>query len=120
MYEKKDFKSGTSHSHHVIAFWSCSKETSDYSSGGNNDPFKIFMRNSVFSNTSLRVTAGTTVTWVNNDTQVHTITANDGSFSSGDMAVNASFSYTFNAIGTYPYHCAYHSSMTGTIIVVTR
>jgi plastocyanin len=102
-----------------MLYGGCTKETSG-NDDSNNDPHKIYMKNSVFSNTSLRVTVGTTVTWVNDDTQVHTVTADDGSFHSGDMAVNASFSTTFNTIGTYPYHCNYHSNMTGTIIVVTR
>ena len=32
---------------------------------------------------ALTVTAGTTVTWVNNDDAEHTVDAKDGSFSSG-------------------------------------
>lgn len=102
-------------------FTGCSKDSynSDGGSGGINSK-TIYMKNSVFSNTNLTVTIGGTVVWVNDDNMVHTVTANDGSFNSGDIQVNSSFSKTFNATGAYPYHCTYHSNMTGTIVVVAN
>ncbi len=59
-----------------------------------------------------------TVTWVNNDSVPHTVTATDGSFSSGNLNAGQSWSYTFTTPGTYTYYCAYHSWMTGTIVVM--
>jgi plastocyanin len=61
-----------------------------------------------------------TVTWVNNDNAPHTVTADDGSFVSGNIAPGASFSYTFTASGTYKYHCVYHPWMTGTVVVKSK
>jgi plastocyanin len=58
-----------------------------------------------------------TVTWVNNDNAPHTVTANDGSFSSGNIAPGSSFSYTFTRPGTYKYHCVYHPWMIGEVMV---
>lgn len=58
-----------------------------------------------------------TITWVNNDTAPHTVTANDGSFDSGNMAPTATFTFTFTAPGTYQYHCVYHPWMVATVIV---
>ena len=58
-----------------------------------------------------------TVTWMNNDSAPHTVTANDGSFDSGNIAPTGSFTFTFTAPGTYRYHCIYHPWMVGTIIV---
>jgi plastocyanin len=58
-----------------------------------------------------------TVTWTNNDNAPHTVTADDGSFNSGNLAPGATFSFTFATAGTYKYHCVYHSWMTGTVIV---
>jgi plastocyanin len=58
-----------------------------------------------------------TVTWVNNDSAPHTVTANDGSFDSGNMAPTATFTFTFTTPGTYQYHCIYHPWMVATIIV---
>jgi plastocyanin len=70
-----------------------------------------------FAPLSITVKAGTTVTWVNQDTMPHTVTADDGSFDSGSLAQGATFSQTFTKAGTYPYHCTFHSSMHGTVTV---
>lgn len=58
-----------------------------------------------------------TVTWNNDDNAPHTVTANDASFDSGNVAPGQSFTYTFTTPGTYQYHCIYHPWMVGTIIV---
>lgn len=102
-------------------FMECSK--SAYSSdggGGTSNSNKIYMKNSAFSSTSLTIAVGGTITWMNDDNMIHTVTADDGSFNSGDIQVGSSFSKTFNSTGTFPYHCIYHSGMTGTIIVVAK
>ena len=58
-----------------------------------------------------------TVTWVNDDSAPHTVTANDGSFGSGNIAPTGTFTFTFTTPGTYEYHCLYHPWMVGTVIV---
>jgi plastocyanin len=58
-----------------------------------------------------------TVSWVNNDSAPHTVTADDGSFGSGNIAPTATFTFTFKTPGTYQYHCIYHPWMVGTVIV---
>ena len=58
-----------------------------------------------------------TVTWTNADSAPHTVTANDGTFYSGNIATSGSFTYTFTTPGTYDYHCTYHPWMTGAVIV---
>ena len=58
-----------------------------------------------------------TVVWTNNDTAPHTVTANDGSFDSGNMAPTATFTFTFTTPGTYHYHCIYHPWMVATVVV---
>ncbi len=58
-----------------------------------------------------------TVKWSNMDSAVHTVTANGGSFDSGDIAAGGTYTHTFTTPGTYSYHCKYHSWMTGTVIV---
>jgi len=70
-----------------------------------------------FAPASITVKVGTTVTWTNQDSAPHTVTADDGSFTSGDLATGATFSQTFAKAGTYPYHCNFHSSMKGTVTV---
>jgi len=70
-----------------------------------------------FAPNALEVTAGTTVTWTNNDGAAHTVTADDGSFDSGSIGTGGSFSVTFDAPGTYAYHCNIHGNMTATVVV---
>jgi len=36
---------------------------------------------------------------------------------SGDLAQGGSYAHVFASAGTYPYHCARHSSMTGTVTI---
>ena len=74
-----------------------------------------------FSPATVTVVVGVnnTVVWTNNDTSPHTVTANDGSFESGNMAPGQTYSFTFTTPGTYAYHCQYHPWMVATVIVKT-
>jgi plastocyanin len=65
----------------------------------------------------ITVTVGTTVTWTNEDVLLHTITANDLSFNSGALRINASFPHLFEEAGEYDYFCAIHPSMHGKVVV---
>ena len=102
----------------------CGKDDDDNNgNGGNNNQNPgnttntITISNMSFSPSSLKVKAGTTVTWVNEETMSHTATANDGSFNSGTLRQNNTFKHTFSSAGTFPYHCALHSGMNGTVVV---
>jgi plastocyanin len=67
---------------------------------------------------SLTVKAGTTVIWTNKDASTHTVTSDNGAFtSSGNLATNDTYSFLFTTAGSFPYHCAIHPSMKGTIVV---
>ena len=70
-----------------------------------------------FVASSTTVTKGTTVTWTNNDYTTHTVTADDNSFSSGNLNQGDAYSYTFDSIGTFKYHCSIHTVMTGSVVV---
>ena len=63
------------------------------------------------------ITAGGTVTWTNNDTSDHDVTANDGSFASKNMPPGAVFSARFERPGTFAYVCTVHPFMTATVTV---
>jgi nitrite reductase (NO-forming) len=74
------------------------------------------------------VTVGTTVTWTNEDTVVHTVTSGssngsvgtpDGVFDSGDIPQGGSFAFTFDEAGTYDYYCTPHPWMKGSVEVAT-
>jgi len=105
----------------MILSLACSKSSGNYSGGGGGTLTNtIYMKGSVFSTSSLTIMPGTKITWVNDDNITHTVTADDGSFNSGDMNPGSSFSYTFNMLGIYNYHCVFHAGMTGSVMVATR
>lgn len=81
----------------------------------------VSMKANRFSPATITIMRGETITWVNDDTQIHTATSDmlEGGWNTGDVAPAAARSITFHSPGTYPYHCTYHVSMgmRGTIIV---
>lgn len=91
------------------------------SSGGTAAPpaaNEVVIRNFAFVPATITVKAGTTVTWVNEDSVVHNIAADHGSFpSSPDMNQGDKYSHTFNTAGTYRYLCGLHTYMSGTVVV---
>ncbi|MDA4121007.1 MAG: cupredoxin domain-containing protein [Thaumarchaeota archaeon] len=71
-----------------------------------------------YSPSSLLLVVGVnnTVTFVNQDSTNHTVTASDQSFDSKDIQPGRTWSHTF-AVGTFAFHCVYHTYMAGTITV---
>ena len=78
---------------------------------------EIKMSGFVFVPVTATVAVGTMVTWINQDSVPHTITSDTGLFNSGNLAPNASFSYSFTQRGTFAYYCTIHPTMKGKIIV---
>jgi plastocyanin len=60
---------------------------------------------------------GDTVTWSNQSSQPHTVTALDDSFDSGAFAPGESFEQVFTAQGTFGYYCTIHRFMAGEVDV---
>ena len=73
--------------------------------------------NRAFAPDQLEIAVGGTVTWTNTDTVAHTTTADQGSWDSGSVAPGGMFSSTYSTAGTFPYHCAIHPGMVGTVVV---
>jgi plastocyanin len=72
----------------------------------------------------LTVKVGTTVTWTNNDSTLHTVTSGLPSggpvgtlFDSSYMGPGKTFNYTFSTAGTFDYHCTLHPTMVGKVTV---
>ena len=70
-----------------------------------------------FNPAAITATVGQTITFTNGDSAPHTATLDDGSCTTPNIANGASEGLTFNAAGTYPFHCAVHPDMKGTITV---
>ena len=66
-----------------------------------------------FSPRSLTVSSGTTVTWRNNGSVIHTVTSDSGLFNSGPIYPGQTFSYTFTNPGTFNYYCQPHGAPGG-------
>jgi len=65
----------------------------------------------------LDIAVGTTVTWTNTDSVSHTSTSDASAWNSGIVAPGGRFSFAFQSAGTFPYHCAIHPGMVGTVVV---
>jgi plastocyanin len=82
-----------------------------------------------FSPQTVTVKVGGTVQWMNGGSAAHTVTSDNGTFDSGQLSgagggaygmgggTGGTYSATFGTVGTFTYHCANHTSMTGTITV---
>ncbi len=79
----------------------------------------VTIENFAFSPASITVKKGTAVTWANKDNTSHTVTETDGQKGpdSGNMANGKNYSFTYDSVGTFKYHCSIHPSMTGTVTV---
>ena len=94
-----------------------SKRISIVSGSGNPD------NEAFYEPSPLKIAAGSTVTWTNDDALPHTVTSgnpeegSDGIFDSGIVNADKSFSHTFDKAGVLDYYCAIHPWMTGRIIV---
>jgi plastocyanin len=81
-----------------------------------NTPFSL-------SPSVLDVKTNETVTWQNNDADIHTVTTGttslgfDGRIDSGVITAGKSFSYKFGKAGVYGYYCLFHPWMTGLVNV---
>ena len=74
----------------------------------------------------VKIKVGETITWINNDLSIHTVTEGNPStinvsangFDSGLISPEEIFKHTFDKVGIIEYHCALHPTMLGKVIVV--
>lgn len=94
------------------------------SSGASTTPASsdaVNIQNYAFGPASMTVKKGTSVTWTNMDTARHDITVDDGTPAGGPaselLAKGQMYSFTFNTVGTFKYHCSPHPYMHGSVTV---
>jgi plastocyanin len=78
---------------------------------------QVIIDNYAFSPSSLTVKIGTTVTWINQDDDAHTVDSTQGKFKSATLNKGDRFAFRFTSAGEYPYYCRFHPKMTGKILV---
>jgi plastocyanin len=81
------------------------------------DTLNASIEDFTFRPARLEIAAGTTITWTNRGQVVHTVTADDRSFDSGNIEPGERRSLTFPRAGTFPYRCTPHPFMRGVIVV---
>ncbi len=80
--------------------------------------------NDCFIPAEVTVDVGGVVTWSNDDSAAHTVTAGgaadgpSGVFDSSLFMAGTTFSHTFESAGEFPYFCMVHPWMNGIVIVV--
>lgn len=76
-----------------------------------------------FGQQEITVSAGTTITWVNNDSVGHTVTHGEDGQAVADALVDEPIgtgeevSFTFDEPGTYPITCTIHPEMNMIVVV---
>ena len=83
-------------------------------SGPGSHTMSVSMSGSAFSPSLDSVTAGSVVTWTNDDGFAHNVTSAPGSavYGSGDFGMGGTFQHTFSTPGTYVYYCTIHGTPT--------
>jgi plastocyanin len=70
-----------------------------------------------FGTPRIDVLAGDTVRWMNDSIRVHTVNADDGTWASGRLPGDDSFTHRFDTVGAATYYCTLHPFMRGEIDV---
>lgn len=86
---------------------------------------EISLEGQAFLPRYVRVSSGTTVTWKNTDTVLHTVDSDplvthsyNPSLSSFELQPGETYAFTFGVPGWYPYRCSLHAqTMTGVVLV---
>jgi plastocyanin len=92
-------------------------EATQRPAAGGRDSVTAVVQDFMFRPGRMEIAAGTTVVWTNGGQMVHTVTAEDGSFDSGQIEAGGRRGITFSRVGTYSFHCTPHPFMRGEIVV---
>ncbi len=65
----------------------------------------------------MQIPSGTTLSWSNNGSVIHTATESHGAWDTGDIAPGSSVSIEYDTPGTYTFNCKPHPWMYGQVIV---
>jgi plastocyanin len=80
-------------------------------------PVVVHIKNFAYVPARLSVPSGTTVTFVNDDDEPHTVTATDKSFDSEGLDTHQAWKHVFAKAGTFAYFCEMHPMMKGAVTV---
>ena len=109
-------KNATAPTGHMVAPKESTKQGTAPQAGG-----AVSIQGYAFAPKNLTVKKGTKVTWTNQDVAKHNVAVDDGSPTGGPdgplFGKGETFSFTFETVGTYNYHCSPHPYMHGSVTV---
>jgi hypothetical protein len=104
--------------------YNCEPYGGDYYGGGYHPGYSyygsrnrnVYVERHAFNPPEVFAYPGQEVLWIFRDSEAHTVTADNGSFDSGQIT-QGEFRLIFEQPGSYSYHCALHPEMKGRVIV---
>lgn len=96
------------------------KDTNTEQSASNSLSRSITIEDFAFSPATISVKKGTKVSWTNKDEVKHDVTPDSGNavFQGSELlGKGESYSWTFDTVGTYTYHCSPHPNMKASVVV---
>jgi plastocyanin len=81
------------------------------------EPAPVSLQFDVFAPTQVDLLPGESVQWSNVSARTHTVTFDDGTFDSGDVAPGAAVVRRFDVPGAFGFHCRLHAGMVGQVDV---
>jgi plastocyanin len=89
-----------------------------------NVPEAVEVEDMAYQTNPVKIKAGESIIWTNNDLTAHTVTEGNPStaiptegFDSGLISPDQSYKHVFDKAGTIEYHCLLHPTMIGKVIV---
>ncbi|MCE8544571.1 cupredoxin family copper-binding protein [Ruegeria pomeroyi] len=82
-------------------------------------PVVVDIRAFAFEPAEVTIRAGETVRWINHDFAPHTATDDEVNWDTEELEKGGQATIRFDTPGTYPYFCAYHPHMRGSVVVTT-
>jgi plastocyanin len=80
-------------------------------------PATVHIRDDKFVPPTITVAAGQNVTFINDDDDAHTVTADNNTWDSEGLNQGQKWTHAFERTGKIAYHCTVHPFMKGTIVV---
>lgn len=77
----------------------------------------ITIKGFAFNPAKATAEVGQKITVRNEDSTAHTVTADKGAFDTKDIPPHGSATFTVTKAGSFPFHCAIHEYMKGTLTV---
>ena len=77
----------------------------------------VEITNFAFTPNELAINVGEIVTWTSSAASSHSVIGDNGEWGSEPLINGDTFMHVFSEAGEFNYHCGFHGSMTGTILV---